>query len=41
MLFGPYRITHVVPCLVDSEMIRVEEIETTRLKILKGVGLNE
>jgi hypothetical protein len=51
MLFvGYYEIIRVLPCLADSEKIRViaeagdgrtvRNFETNRLKIMKGVDLN-
>jgi len=51
MLFGYYEIIRALPCLADPEKIRViaeegdgrtvRNFETNRLKIMKGVDLNE
>ena len=51
MLLESYQITRILPCLADPEKIRViaeagdaravRNFQTNRLKIMKGVGLNE
>ncbi len=51
MLFGYYEIIRVLPCLADPEKTwviaeagdgrTVRNFETNRLKIMKGVDLNE